>query len=80
MIAVQAWLRPAGTKGFRSKASKEGKGNKDAERKGKGEKKERGIAILSLLGMATRHKGKELINRICLLRRLTPHCCSLGRH
>lgn len=60
MIAIQAWLRPAGTKGFRSKASKEGKGKLAAERKGKGEKKEGGIAIFNLLGMANLHKGKNL--------------------
>lgn len=75
MIAIQAWLRPAGTKSFRSKASKEGKGNSAAERKGKGEKKERRIDILNLLGMANLHKGKDLNKQnFFLLRRLTPHC------
>jgi hypothetical protein len=60
VIAEQAWLRPAGTKGFRSKASQEGKGNSAAKGKGKGEKKERGMARLNLPGMVNLHKGKEL--------------------
>lgn len=41
VIAVQAWLRPEGAKGFRSKASKEGKGNSAAKRRAK-EKRKKG--------------------------------------
>lgn len=50
MIAAMVWLRTAGTKGFRSKASTEGKGNSAAKKKGKGKKKEKGITILNPLG------------------------------
>lgn len=49
MIAAVVWLRTAGTMGFRSKASTEGKGNSAAEKKGKGEKKEKGITLLNPL-------------------------------
>lgn len=50
--------------GFRSKASTEGKGNSAAEKKGRGEKKEKGITLLNpLVGggrMANLLKAKEL--------------------
>lgn len=46
-IAVEAWLRPAGTKGFRSKTSKEGKRNSAAKRKGEGEKKGESLDFIS---------------------------------
>lgn len=68
MAAAEAWLRPAGTKGFRSKASKEGKRNSAAEKKGKEEKKGKGITVLNLLGMVTLVKPKSSINRIILSR------------
>lgn len=55
------WLRTAGTKGFRSKASTEGKGNSAAKKKSKGKKKEKGITILNPMGgMANLLKAKEL--------------------
>lgn len=50
MIAAMVRLRTAGTKGFRSKASTEGKGNSAAKKKGKGKRKEKGITILNPLG------------------------------